>query len=368
MVNKLTQIGKLFRLPGLFFSYEELTRGNVNSTYKVNYVRDDGTGKAEIKSYLFQTINTYAFHKPGELMENIERVTDFLRQKGLNTLHFHHTRDRANYVSVDGEIWRVYTYIDAVTFDTTDDLMVVRNAGSAFGQFQSALVDFDASKLHSTIPDFHNTVKRYDQFRQAIAKDECGRLEEVRKEVEWLLGAEGQACILEKSGLPLRVTHNDTKINNVLFDEHTHDALMVIDLDTVMPGYIGHDFGDGVRFAANFTQEDSENLTRTGLDLNVFWAFADGFLSRTAGVLTKAEADTLGMSVFALACELATRFLADYLNGDKYFKCKKDQHNLIRARCQIALAKDILKKLDAMNAIVNACMGKYAPQANKDSD
>ena len=154
--------------------------------------------------------------------------------------------------------------------------------------------------------------------------------------------------------------HNDTKINNVLFDEETKKAIIVIDLDTVMPGLVAHDFGDAVRFAANFTEEDSEETDKTGVDLNIFWAFADGFLSKTAKILTPNEIATLGMSGFVLACELATRFLDDYITGDKYFKVKKNNHNIIRTCCQIALAKDMQKKFDAMNAIVSGCAKKYS--------
>lgn len=157
----------------------------------------------------------------------------------------------------------------------------------------------------------------------------------------------------------MRVTHNDTKINNVLFDEETHRPLVVIDLDTVMPGLIGHDFGDGIRFAANFVEEDCPEYEKAGIDLNVFWAFAEGFLKKTASALTKNEVDTLANSCFTLACELSTRFLDDYIMGDKYFKTKRAKHNLERTRCQIALAKDMLKKMNAMNAIVQECVLKY---------
>lgn len=178
-----------------------------------------------------------------------------------------------------------------------------------------------------------------------------------------------KACRLtelyEEGKLPLRVTHNDTKINNFLFDETTHEPLVVIDLDTVMPGLVGHDFGDAIRFAANFEEEDSENISRIGLDLNTFWAFADGFLSKTADTLTELEISTLAQSCFCITCELATRFLDDYLIGDKYFKVKKDKHNLIRTRSQIALAKDMEKKMDSMQAIVNTYADKYKRSTNK---
>ncbi len=174
---------------------------------------------------------------------------------------------------------------------------------------------------------------------------------------------EERACTLtdlyERGELPLRVTHNDTKINNVLFDEETKRALVVIDLDTVMPGLVGHDFGDAIRFAANFVEEDSPHDDKAGVNLNVYWAFAEGFLKETASTLTPREVEMLGESCFALACELATRFLDDYIVGDKYFKIKSAKHNLVRTRCQIALAKDMLRKMDAMNAIVMDCYRRY---------
>ena len=155
------------------------------------------------------------------------------------------------------------------------------------------------------------------------------------------------------------MTHNDTKINNVLFDEATLKPLVVIDLDTVMPGLVGHDFGDAIRFAANFVEEDSPEAEKAGLNLNIYWAFAEGFLKETAPTLTEAEAETLGNSCFTLACELSTRFLDDYITGDKYFKIKEPKHNLVRTRCQIALAKDMRKKMSAMNAIVRDCWQRY---------
>ena len=189
--------------------------------------------------------------------------------------------------------------------------------------------------------------------------DTYALLSEVRAELDWLLRVEDEACALTdrfRAGeLPLRVTHNDTKINNVLFDTQTHKPLVVIDLDTVMPGLIGHDFGDAIRFAANFVEEDCPDASKAGVNLNIYWAFAEGFLKYTASTLTEAEVETLGTSCFALACELATRFLDDYILGDRYFKIKYPTHNLVRTRCQIALAKDMQRKMNAMNAIVLDC-------------
>ncbi len=366
--RKLQQVGKAFHLPGPFFSYEEILNGNVNRTYKVNYISDDGTGMAVIKPYLVQKINSYAFHNPDELMSNIDRVTEFIRTKrpDKTCMHFHHTDvtgERKTYLEEGDSFWRIYKYIAAETVNKCDDPLIVRRAGKAFGDFQMVLSDFDVSQLFYTIPDFHDTRKRYEKLIADANADPCGRVAEARAELDYLFSVQQQACRLtdlyNEGKLPLRVTHNDTKINNVLFDEKTHEPLVVIDLDTVMPGLVGHDFGDGIRFAANFTEEDAEDTTKTGVDLNIFFAFADGFLSETAKMLTEEEVDTLALSCFAITCELATRFLDDYLIGDKYFKVKRAKHNLIRTRCQVALAKDMQTKLDAMDAIVKSCVKKY---------
>ena len=368
IAQKLHDVGVAFHLPGLFFSYDEISMGNVNQTYKINYIMDDGTGMAKIKSYLAQKLNTYAFKQPVQVMENIEKVTEFIRRKrpdGVN-LHFHHTDvtgERKAYLFDGDDVWRIVNFVPSVTFDSCEDLTIVHNTGEAFGDFQTVLSDFDASQLFYTIVDFHNTKKRYDTLMADIQRDKAGRVKEVQEEIDYLLSVREQACILttlfDKGDLPLRVTHNDTKINNVLFDETTHKALVVIDLDTVMPGLVGYDFGDAIRFAANFTEEDSKDTSKTGLDLNTFWAFADGFLSKTARELTEAEVATLGASCFTITTELAVRFLNDYINGDVYFKTKYPVHNLIRARCQIALAKDMLIKMDAMNSIVRGCVAKF---------
>lgn len=365
LARQLLHVGEKFCIPGPFFSYEEIKMGNVNHTYKVNYIRDDGSGMAQIKSYLVQKVNTYAFQHPLELMSNIDKVTEYIHEKypDIKCLHFHHTKERHNYLEGEEGFWRLSNYIPSVTFNSCDDLSVVRSAGQAFGNFQQMLADFDASSLFYTIPDFHNTRSRYAKLKEEIARDPCGRVAKVRQELEWLLSVEDEACKLtdlyEEGKLPLRVTHNDTKINNVLFDEETLRPLVVIDLDTVMPGLVGHDFGDAIRFAANFVEEDCPKADEAGLNLNVYWAFAEGFLKETAPTLTEMEVETLGNSCFTLTCELATRFLADYLVGDKYFKVNGPEHNLIRTRCQIALAKDMQTKMDAMNAIVRDCWQRY---------
>ena len=355
---KLHEVCKLFRIYDEFLGYETIQMGNVNRTYKVNFRLADGSPK----SFLVQNVNTYAFRNPVALMDNIDHVTEHIRNKkpGKTALHFHHTADRKTYV-IDGDnFWRMTNYVKSVTYNSVKDPAILCNAGKAFGEFQMDLSDFDSSRLYETIPNFHNTRKRYETFIASVEADKAGRAAGVREEIDYLLSVQDLACKLtdlQKEGkLPLRVTHNDTKINNVLFHPEDNSAMIVIDLDTVMPGLIGHDFGDAIRFAANYVEEDCKEPEKAGVDLDVFRAFAEGFLSQTAGTLTDTEVDTLALSCFVLTAELATRFLADYLDGDLYFNTKYEGHNLVRARCQIALAKDMMKKLPEMEQIVRYCV------------
>ena len=236
----------------------------------------------------------------------------------------------------------------------------MRSAGKAFGEFQMDLADFDISELTQTIPGFHDTRQRYEKLLESVKQDKAGRAGEVREEIDYLLSVQDLACTLtdlQRAGeLPLRVTHNDTKINNVLFNPVDNAAMIVIDLDTVMPGLMGHDFGDAIRFAANFVEEDCRETDKVGVNLDVFRAFAEGFLSMTAKTMTQKEVQTLALSCFVLTAELATRFLADYLDGDLYFKINAPDHNLVRTRCQIALAKDMQKHLPQMEEIVRECV------------
>ena len=356
--QKLLEVSRLFRIDYEYLGYETIQMGNVNRTYKVNFLLPEGTPK----SFLVQNVNTYAFRNPVGLMDNIDKVTEHIRKKkpGQVALHFHHTADRKTYV-IDGDnFWRMTNYVPSVTYNAVKDLTIVRNAGQAFGEFQMQLADFDLSGLIETIPGFHNTRRRYESLEAAVSQDAVGRVKEVREELEWLLSVKDRACHLTdlqlEGKLPLRVTHNDTKINNVLFDPKDNHAMVVIDLDTVMPGLMGHDFGDAIRFAGNFVEEDCREYEKAGVDLEVFRAFAEGFLSMTAGTMTAAEVDTLALSCFALTTELCVRFLDDYIRGDLYFNIKYPDHNLVRTRCQIALAKDMLRKMPEMEAIVRHCV------------
>ena len=358
--QKLAEVSRLFCIEGTYLGYTPIQVGNVNQTYEVRFEMPEGYQK----SFLIQNVNTYAFRHPVELMENIDKVTEHIRRKkpGQIALHFHHTIDRKIYVADGVNFWRMTNFIPSITHSSVMDCNVVRNAGKAFGEFQMQLSDFDISKLYETIPDFHNTRKRYEQLEEAIRQDPRNRVREVEGEIAWLRQVRDEACRLtdlQQAGkLPLRVTHNDTKINNVLFNPDDDTAIVVIDLDTVMPGLVGHDFGDAIRFAANLVPEDSREYEKAGVDLEIFRAFSEGFLGMTASTLTQAEIDTLALSCPALTVELATRFLADYLLGDPYFKIKSPDHNLVRTRCQIALAQDMFRRMDEMQQIIHECIAR----------
>ena len=358
--KKLKEVCDLFRIEGTYVGHEMIQMGNVNKTYEVKFILPDG----QPKSFLVQNVNTYAFRHPVELMENIDKVTEFIRAKkpGQIALHFHHTADRKTYVADGENFWRMTNYIPSVTYNVVKDNQVVYNAGKAFGEFQMQLADFKPEDLFETIPGFHDTRKRYRDLKESIRADKAGRVAQVQEEIDFLLSVEDEACkltdMLASGEMPLRVTHNDTKINNVLFDRTGESPLVVVDLDTVMPGVVGHDFGDAIRFAANFEAEDSSAYDKVGVNLDIFRAFAEGFLSMTAKTLNQNEIDTLAHSCFVLTAELATRFLADYIDGDKYFKTLYPEHNLVRTRCQIALAKDMQAKMPQMNEIVYQCMEK----------
>lgn len=355
MDEMLKRVCDTFRLPGTYLGYETIQVGLVNHTYKLTVRLEDGSEK----NFLVQDVNTYAFRNPVGLMNNIDLVTEHIRKKapGKCNLHFHHTADRKTYFQEEGHFWRVMNYVPSATYSATTDANILRNAGRAFGEFQTQLMDLDAKLLLETIPEFHNTRRRYANLDEAIASDAVGRAAEVPEEIAYLMSIRDVACTLadqrQTGRLPLRVTHNDTKINNVLFDRETGDALVVIDLDTVMPGVMGNDFGDAIRFAANFVPEDSAEYDKVGINLDVFAAFAQGFLEKTGSSMTRQELDTLAVSSLCMTAECAVRFLEDYLRGDPYFTIRFPEHNLVRARNQIALCRSMLAHLDEMNEIVH---------------
>ena len=354
MIEKFQKIGDEFRLPGTVVNVDTVSRGNINYTYCVTY-----ENKGRKKSYMFQRVNTFVFKDPVLIMENIDKVTSHIlnANTGKAALHFHHTKDGSNFIfDDDGSFWRVMNMVKSVTFDTCDDLDVIRNTGEAFGRFQMQLSDFDASLLHETIPDFHNTKKRLDTLFADVDADPCDRAALAKDEIDYIASVReraGELSVRYESGeFPIRVTHNDTKANNVLFDPKTKKSLVVIDLDTVMPGMAMYDFGDAVRFIANTAEEDEKDVTKVSFDTEKFRAFCEGYVGQVWDALTPPEIDALVPACFAITIELASRFLDDYLTGDKYFKVTYPEHNIVRTRCQLALAKDIDRKSDELAAIV----------------
>ena len=362
MFETLKIVGEKFRLPGELYSYHVIAMGNINSTYKVTY-----TNEKTFKSYLFQKVNTNVFKSPVEIMENIDHVTSFIRAKYPDqiTLHFHHTNEGTNYyIDGDDAFWRVINYVDSVTFNASDDLRVIEATGKAFGNFQTQLSDFDGSILHETIPDFHNTKKRLDTLFDDVEMDECGRVREVAEEIAYIDSVREQAAELsvrfENGEIPKRVTHNDTKCNNVMFDSVTKEPIVVIDLDTIMPGMSMYDFADAVRFIANTAVEDEPDTSKVFFDTAKFRAFANGFIGATKDSLTEIEIENLVKATFSITIELASRFLDDYITGDKYFRCEYPKHNLVRTRCQLQLAKDIARKTDELEWIIRDVLEKCA--------
>ncbi len=334
--------------------------GHINDTFLVTCT--DG------EEYVLQHINSYVFKHPDEIMENIMGVTEFIAKKltaegkdpSRSTLTIVATTDgKSYYVDSVGEFWRVTKNISNTTaFDYAESPEMFKTSGAAFGEFQSMLADYPAETLHETIPHFHDTPDRFRQLEDAIRENKSGRLENVAAEIEFAKARREDCAILmnllNEGKLPLKVTHNDTKMSNVLIDNETGDAVCVIDLDTVMPGLTAFDYGDSIRAGATTAAEDEVDLSKVHFDLDLFKAYTEGFLGAAGEALTETEIKTLPVGAKLMTLEVGMRFLADYLNGDVYFKTKYPQHNLDRARNQFHLVKEMEKKWDEMMAVVEA--------------
>ncbi len=359
MQAKFEELAKIFGLHGEIVSIDRIGNGNVNQTFDVILSH---AGKET--RYVFQKINIFVFKNPKQIMKNIESITSHISKKLEESgqsrdlvMHFAHTKEGKNYYMEEQGFWRISEYVpNTVTYNTCDDFEKLKSAGKAFGNFQTMLSDFDAGSLYETIPNFHNTRSLIAVFMRHVSEDPCGRVEEVRDEIEKIRFyqplAEKLNVLIDCGELPLRVTHNDTKINNVLFDADTGEAKTVIDLDTVMPGLVAYDFGDAVRFACNAVPEDDPDYSKVSLDMEKFRAFSEGFIPEVAAALSPMEIETLALGAFVMTIELVVRFLDDYITGDQYFKTLYRGHNLVRTRSQLALVDDMYKKLDEMNAIV----------------
>ena len=356
-----------FDLKGDIIDIQEIHTGNINTTYIIS-VMDNGV----LKKYTLQKINISVFKDPYLLMNNIVSVTDYCKKYLLDngqdeergTLSVIKTKDgEVLYRTDKKEYYRMYNYItNARTYDKAENAEMFYNVGIAFGYFVRMLDDYPIEQLQETIPNFHNSQIRFNDFVSDVKRNASGRVDSVLKEIKFIMDRKEQfgyiVDMINSGDIPLRATHNDTKINNVLIDEVSGKAICVIDLDTVMPGSALYDFGDAIRSGASMTVEDDTNLDNVGINMDFFRSFTEAYLSQTSDILTKAELEYLAFSCRLLALELAMRFLNDYINGDVYFKCNYDEHNLDRARNQIRLVEDMERHYDEMLRIVNECVIK----------
>ncbi len=340
--------------------------GHINDTYAV-YVDKNGE---EVPRYVIQRINTDVFKKPHDVMENIFGVTQYLRRLILRSggdadrelLNYLKTSDGENYyVDAEESAWRCYNYIDeSECINSVRNPQDFYNSGKSFGNFLYTLKDYPANTLHETIEKFHDTRNRYAQFCRALERDVKNRASLCENEIQFVKNRQEDCHVLmdklEAGELPLRVTHNDTKINNILFDTKTGKALCVIDLDTIMPGLAANDYGDSIRFGANNSAEDEKDLSKVNFDMHLFEMFTKGYLEAVGGILTEKEKYSLTLGAKIITLECGIRFLTDYLQGDVYFKIQDPMQNLYRARTQFKLVQDMELCFEQMNDIVQ----KYA--------
>ena len=339
--------------------------GHINDTYLFE--------SSEGEKWILQRINKEVFHHPEEVMENMRRVTGHLkeaiRREGgdpdTQVLQLIETPEGDSFVLDDwGDCWRCTLCVpEAVSYDHAESLDVLRESGLGFGRFFTLLNDFDAGSLYETIVHFHDTPHRFSDFREAIRQNLSGRGDGVREDIDRALTwesfgsalTEGLAC----GDLPIRVTHNDTKLNNVLLNRSTGKAMCVIDLDTVMPGAAAYDFGDAIRTGASTADEDEKDLSRVGVSMERFTAYTEGFLQAAAPVLTEKEAASLITGAEMMTLENGIRFLGDYLNGDVYYKTAYPEHNLVRSRAQFRLLEELHAHREEMQATVDRLYRRY---------
>ncbi|MFV0413777.1 MAG: phosphotransferase enzyme family protein [Oscillospiraceae bacterium] len=355
------------------FPYEEkivamepFGSGHINDTYAL-YA---GSSASPRLAYILQRLNTNVFKKPEDVMQNIVGVTEYLRERleaegedaARGTLHFLKTFEgKPAYYDIEGMPWRSYHYIeDSFCYEKSPTVEVFYESARAFGDFLNKLQNYPAETLHETIPHFHDTPRRLEALRQAAEADRLGRAAGCRREIEFAL-ARAEDCgllvnLLQKGELPLRVTHNDTKLNNILFDKKTGKAVCVIDLDTIMPGLSLNDYGDSIRFGATTAAEDERDLSKVALSLDLFEAYTRGYLETAGGALTPREKELLPQGARLITLECGMRFLTDYLEGDSYFKIERPGQNLDRCRTQFKLVQDMEDNLLLLQEIA----AKYA--------
>ena len=362
MKSTMELIIEKFEVKGNFVSAEPYGNGHINDTRLVKTKDGDGN----FHEYILQKINKNVFREPEKLMENYVAVTEFIRKKIIalggdperEVVNVVKAKDGKDYViDKNGDYWRLILYVvDSLCFDRVERPEQFYDSAVAFGNFQYLLSDYPAETLHETIVNFHNTPDRYRQFEEAVSMNISGRASDVAEEIEFVRSRREFAETLERAHkegkLPLKVTHNDTKLNNVLFDKHTGKSLCVIDLDTIMPGYSVNDFGDSIRFGATTAAEDEADLSKVNFDIELYELYVKGFIEGAKGGLTEGELDLLPIGAIMMTLECGSRFLADYINGDTYFKTHRPGQNLDRARNQFKLVSDMEARLDEMKAIV----------------
>ena len=351
-----------FKFEGKYINHFMSESGHINYTYFVSYRQNDNS----IKRYILQRINTHVFKKPEEVMENIKNVTDFIRKKveaaggdpEREVLSLVETIDgKYHFVDENGYFWRGYNVVEnTATYSKAENPYKFYKVGFSFGNFQRQLADFPADKLYETIPNFHNTLSRYADFEEAVRLDPLDRVKELEDEINFVRSHK-YLCSFIMDGIadgrfPLRVTHNDTKMDNILVDKVTGEGVCIIDLDTVMPGSVLNDFGDAIRFGASSAEEDETDLDEVYVDVDMFEAFANGFIAGLNNSLSNEEIKALPMGALILTLETGIRFLTDYINGDVYFRISRESHNLDRARNQFKLVEDMESKMPKFNRIV----------------
>lgn len=359
--EKIEEVIEAIDFKGTYINYLRYGNGHINDTFLV-YFQQDG----EKVKYILQRMNHDIFKNPEQLMKNVCSVTAFLREK-IRRNHGDINRETMNvintktgepyYIDSKGSYWRAYQFIEnSICYEVVEKPDHFYQSAVAFGHFQYLLADYKANSLYETIPNFHNTPIRFKDFQDAVAKNICGRAKNVWPEINFLLKREQDMLVclelLKKGELPLRVTHNDTKLNNIMIDKETGKGICVIDLDTVMPGLSLYDFGDSIRFGANTAKEDETDLSKVSLSLELFELFTKGFLEGCNGSLEKKEIELLPMGAKLMTLECGMRFLTDYLQGDSYFRIQRENHNLDRCRTQLALVRDMEYKWEEMEQIV----------------
>lgn len=367
--NELLKIVRNFKIEGEPTNAKRCFNGYINKTYEITCKLDDG----KIKKYILQYINLSIFPNLPKLMDNIRNVTDYMRKKAEERGELTDRLTIQLIDTVDNKLngiydknWRMENFIDNTKmYLTTEDLGILTEAGKAAGRFQKYLDGFPAEKLYEVIPQFHYTPNRVKQLKKALSNDEnltyrkerFDLAKDVVESVTSKVRLDRTDIItnkLKNKEIPLRVTHNDTKLSNILFDENTNKAVCLIDLDTVMPGALVYDFGEGLRTGITTTSEDEQDLSKIQADIGRFEAYTKGFLSELKGIITKSELDILPLGVWMMTYENAIRFLTDYLNGDIYFAINKDieNHNLVRARAQLELLKHIEEQEEKMKGVI----------------